>query len=831
MRRRSISLVRWVQLAALALAAGCSDGGGGGDGSPGGEGPGGGAADAAAASDVRRDAGDGGAGRDAGERDGDRDAHEGAGQDAATGDGGDAHGAGSAGTLIPPTPAVGLYVDEPTTRREWVTEAEEVDVGGRVAAGVGDLRWTVDGLGGGPVDPADERGRFRFSLSLPPGRLVVVVVSGTRGDETVTDSLVLVRNPSGVALDRAPRLAPRVVWIGEDCGVSATLDPGPDTALDASSLRLSLTHPDGSEGERLADFVSRGEGGFEAAFDVRRDERADLWVRAYGRTAAGDEAVSPRTRLAVRPRLTLEISARLDATLTRVANAFELELALTGDVARAQSAARVELASVPEVRAHGTPEGEGGGGVWWVEEPGVRRVYDPVGLEPGLLAAPPACPAEEAHEGRPRSPHEPGSADVAVYSPHEYEWGAGFDTGISLWHRLREALCPRLRFDVAVNREATLDRFAGMLRAGVLIVGTHGNTYFAGAIDDEGQRWGGPAGVVVLGSGEELTEASRTRYWRELLDGQLVERRDHFAIAPGFVEEHACLDRAIVLLSACRSAYNSSMAEAFLRSGAHIVLGFSEVLYLDFATRKADEVFRLMIEEHLSASEAAQRAGGEGPGTGPAADSDRYRGAVLRFYRHGNARVHLPSGSLVSPGFEDPDAFGTVWEGRAWETYGGAQVVGSGGDFDPALQEIAPADGSRMAVLHSQMEGVTFGWARQRYCFHAGEDYRVRLRWRAFGELVGPTCPHRSPNAVFLARYDRIEGEEEVFVVDRDSLPCDGWTAGPTNYQTDWQSAEFTVSAQPTDGPEWQYLSFVASQTSGRPFGVFIDSVEIEAAE
>jgi len=112
-----------------------------------------------------------------------------------------------------------------------------------------------------------------------------------------------------------------------------------------------------------------------------------------------------------------------------------------------------------------------------------------------------------------------------------------------------------------------------------------------------------------------------TTHFSDWYTGRLVlTNNNHFAITPGFVSYYSLGHRypnSLVLLTACHSWDNLSLANAFFGSGAGAVLGWTETVTAPVAAQAKDALLTQMIDQNQSVTAAYAAVLGAGMGRDP----------------------------------------------------------------------------------------------------------------------------------------------------------------------------------------------------------------------
>ncbi|MEL7473768.1 MAG: hypothetical protein AAGK04_10665, partial [Planctomycetota bacterium] len=163
-----------------------------------------------------------------------------------------------------------------------------------------------------------------------------------------------------------------------------------------------------------------------------------------------------------------------------------------------------------------------------------------------------------------------------------------------------------------------------------------------------------PAYGVIVDTGVDIDEQAIQDNLADLISGRLAwagsEDNGTFAITPDFVRRYAGdMTGAVVYIGACKSAFDRSMADAFLAAGAEAYIGYTDIVSSSFASERGVRVF-----ETLAAGGLASEIEGVNIDTEAAPDPD-----PATFALFGQPQATLPgmepdTGDPAAPPFDVP---------------------------------------------------------------------------------------------------------------------------------------------------------------------------------
>ena len=342
----------------------------------------------------------------------------------------------------------------------------------------------------------------------------------------------------------------------------------------------------------------------------------------------------------------------------------------------------------------------------------------------------------------------------------------------------------------------TIDSFTNLQDYGYIHISAHGDNFFEGLGSIWKDAWGpndflkGGLSQVIIYSGLKLPKNGDGTFNVAGYEDDIKAKRvavapdGSLALLPLFFYHYTdSLPNSLVVLSACRSMYNDTMADAFLSLGAGAVVGFSDYVKTSYAQNTINTILTKMFDGK-TVSEGVQSAIAA-YGSNDADDTPAYLLYV------GADDLVLSSGSLANGGFED----GVL---SPWTRSGDGRIITQLGDTEPTA-------GSYMGIISTGLGYTTEnGQLSQDFCASANIDM-LTFKWNFFSEEFLEWCGSQYQDAfrVSVCVIDDATGAEtcdQVFYREVDDL-CGivsksdvGFDQGDV-YNTGWLTAEIDVSA------------------------------------
>jgi len=217
---------------------------------------------------------------------------------------------------------------------------------------------------------------------------------------------------------------------------------------------------------------------------------------------------------------------------------------------------------------------ENGYGIWWVFDSGILG---------GLMLTP----------GDQKG--SIGSKKAIDLSPY-YDQFSPEDDYDGAFAELKKSECPKFTTKAFLNASVSVEQFKNLSDYGVIIISSHGDTWFS------------PPKVAIITSTKADAENIK-KYAIDLKKHRLViSNGGHLAILPDFIKHYnKNFPNSLVYISACRSFYNSTMADAFLSKGAKVYFGYTDYVQVSYAFNCGKSLFKHLVEGE-TAKEAFEHA-------------------------------------------------------------------------------------------------------------------------------------------------------------------------------------------------------------------------------
>lgn len=358
-----------------------------------------------------------------------------------------------------------------------------------------------------------------------------------------------------------------------------------------------------------------------------------------------------------------------------------------------------------------------------------------------------------------KDPDAIGSKSAIYLGPYLWDFGAADDYS-GAWDLIKKSVCPKfetqeIKNDTNLSRNVTPDSFKNLSNHGIIIISTHGDNWYNGLFSLWNDLWGDQAGTApnytipffadlswpVLLTGYKTTDDIGRIYEADLLQHRIaITASRTYVITPAFVRRYnSTFPESIVYLGSCRSAYNSTLADAFLEKGAAAVVGYSDYVYAGWAKRHGEALFgpdprnfaknsmlpltdpdneKTTVQSIKDAFDDAVANYGEvtnstaphgaGDGTNGAYDAaDPEPARIVLFPAATKTNLNVPP--IINGGFEKGSTAG-------WTSTGDYRVLSAIGD-------VTPTDGTFMAIISTGLGtyggGLTESVVQQTMCLPA----------------------------------------------------------------------------------------------------------------
>lgn len=379
------------------------------------------------------------------------------------------------------------------------------------------------------------------------------------------------------------------------------------------------------------------------------------------------------------------------------------------------------LVNDPRIGAVGI--NEDGEGLWYVSVDGIAGAYTV--FKEGKKAAPKV---------------EVRSKKALIISPfisnpngNSWKNGISDDDYSRVWKEIKNKKSCRLKATTEkINNGSVsiqVDDFKHLSDYGYIHISTHGDNWFEGLIESWDDEWGDDIWLdsiseVVLFTGNKITKDSNGTWVYDAYEKDIATHRvviygttGLLAITPAFIDRYvSSLPNSIVVLSACRSAINSSMANAFMSKGAKTVLGYTDYVYTSYSQDTTSSFMEELFNDKttLEAFNEAIKKHGADDGDG------------AKFTLFGSKNLKLASGKLLNLGFEE----GTL---KPWKSVGDGRLIAQ-------LGSSSPTEGQYMGIISTGLGYTTqAGSIEQTGCLDSNES-TLSFDWNFFSEEFKEYC-------------------------------------------------------------------------------------------
>ena len=287
------------------------------------------------------------------------------------------------------------------------------------------------------------------------------------------------------------------------------------------------------------------------------------------------------------------------------------------------------------------------------------------------------------------------STKALYLGPYFTEFGADDDYHKG-WQVIKDSKCPECQTTEKKDGAVTVEDFKTLSQYGIVMISSHGDTWFNGSFAASCSAGGCPAslsnggGFVVTWTNQKVTAADILKYLPDLVTYRLaMDASDGtLAVMPPYISSYnGSFPNSVIYVGTCRSTHNATMAAAYLAKGAKAYLGFSEYVLSEYAGNVGEEFFKSFKEKGKTVSEAFKDAtdakgasDGGGPGYAPAF-----------FNLTGSPDLEMGGREIQNGSFEE----GLV----GWQAEGDSRVINR-------LASLTPQDGKKMAIISTGLGSV-----------------------------------------------------------------------------------------------------------------------------
>lgn len=274
-----------------------------------------------------------------------------------------------------------------------------------------------------------------------------------------------------------------------------------------------------------------------------------------------------------------------------------------------------------------------------------------------------------------------GGCNAIVIRPFAASFGSGDDAAV-IEEMLQDYGDGHFAVERFIGTECGIEAFKEISDYGIVVISSHGDTYFGGVLHP---NWGSnspEAQVIILTQERASSKNDLRRHKTDLLAGRLVLHAgaEVFGITPSFIR-HYCpaMPDSLVYASACRSAFNATMASAFFDAGAKVYYGYDDYVSVRFAAECGVDLFTRLLSGDSSGTAFT-------PGL-----QDPYSVYKAIFMMFGAPNVVFSPPRLLNGSFEQGLKY--------WIGYGDVRVIGQ-------LGPIIPDDGHLMAIISTGIGAI-----------------------------------------------------------------------------------------------------------------------------
>ena len=419
-----------------------------------------------------------------------------------------------------------------------------------------------------------------------------------------------------------------------------------------------------------------------------------------------------------------------------------------------------------------------------------------------------------------------------INNPNGSNFGSG-DDYYSVWKDIKnEKSCQLYASSEKVNNgsvSVTIDDFKNLSDYGYIHISTHGDNYYRGLFSLWKAEWGtdnwlkGALSKVVLFTGVKIVKDNSGNYVYSNYEKDIKAHRiiihstGLLAITPMFVKKHVkSMPNSIVVLSACRSAYNSSMANEFLAKGAKAVLGYTDYVSTVYAQNTTKELMKELF--------AGKNIGDSFTNTIVTHGVNDGDSTPAYFILFGSTTLELASAGLKNSSFEDATL-------TPWTKTGDGRII-------TGLGTTAPTDGKYMGIISTGLGYTTTAGSIEQTACLKGSDTELTFDWNFFSEEFKEYCGSifQDTLKVSMCEVDLTSNissncsvlfERKVDDLCPQVLPvANNFDQGDV-YATDWQTANVDISSYAGKSISLRFESTDVGD-SIYDSAILIDNIEIQ---
>lgn len=727
-----------------------------------------------------------------------------------------------------------VSITEPTGSNWYATDQSLIKLAG-IASDEADklskITWEVEGGDSGTA--TGTKNWETEEISLEEGDNKIIIKAYDKGRNIGEDTIFIVYNRKIVFIG-GPKLSPDYIYKDDppqDVIVQTTVMSESDK--DISYVKLYEVDAKGEMIKEIGEMEDNGEisdgddipsdgtYGYKGAFSTSKDD--PIYIRVVAKLENSDtSAMSGVVKFVIVESISQEALEQIESLNQQVTDLVN-QLQDQGESLE-QVANQVNdlLGQQEGIDSNGISQQ--GQGVWWV--------YENTCIPGGIALNPPDTRGGEVTEGGslqvigrrnlisqiPTHVSAQGNLQEvqntrAVYlGPYFDEFG-DTDDYHGAWGVIKASECPECEMVEKKNQEVTVEDFKTLDQYGLIVISSHGDNWYGGLAGDSMCLEGLQQSQVIIYTGQKLTSENIGNYEVDLMARRLAVGADgSLIILPAFISHYNSLfPNSLVYVATCRSAYNSTMAAAFLGRGASVYYGFDDYVlssYCYSVGTKLFDSFILQEDDALSSFLDTINAVESSDGTGP------------DFLWTGSGSLKMGGRGFGNVGFEEGNLIG-------WTVSGDTNVI-------PSLGSLEPTEGKFMAIISTGLGSVRDSTSSitQSICYRRGES-TLKFDYNIISEE-----PTEYLNSFYDDRLDVslvVDGESTQLVSKgvNDSqwneISGINFAGGDeTTYETGWQT--FSYSLENVSAEANLKLKFEVSDVGDSAFdtAVLIDNVRIE---
>jgi hypothetical protein len=351
------------------------------------------------------------------------------------------------------------------------------------------------------------------------------------------------------------------------------------------------------------------------------------------------------------------------------------------------------------------------------------------------------------------------------------------DETIAINTMLTNSQCPKYEVTYRTTAAVNVESFKNLHNYGIVVIATHGDTFYEGILSlwQPVFGWNFWGAQVTMLTGHKSSAANYPTYETDLKKGRMAivggVIGNTYAVLPSFIQHYSgAMPNSIVYIGACRSTYNTTMANAFLGKGAGTYFGYTEYVDGAFATQTGTNFFTEFVTNGKSTGDAFVPGLNDG---------------LAYFTMHGANDLKRPTADLENGGFESGNL-------GAWSGSGDARVITQLGNW-------TPQEGSFVGIISTGLGfTVSSGAVSQNTCMDPGTK-KIEFKWNYSSEEFLEWC-----NSIYQD-YFRLElipqGGGAVTLFNRRVIDLCGQVS-PAGYSFDrggvyttgWRSESIDIS-------------------------------------